>query len=165
MQPQEYTLSNGYELSVSGRSLIKTELYSFPWKELYKHKVTGLVGLKSQRATFVLEPDPWNEYVLIHDPKIEEGKEPPVPIRVKVSFYTGKRPVKMVRERSNESIPSLHNPEFDNKIEKARFYTGLKNYAKIESRMARVDQDFEYDDSTGIVSTLLPPGFNHLVWE
>ncbi|WP_373147202.1 heparinase II/III family protein [Bacteroides xylanisolvens] len=165
MQPQEYTLSNGYELSVSGRSLIKTELYSLPWKELYKHKVTGLVGLKSQRATFVLEPDPWNEYVLIHDPKIEEGKEPPVPIRVKVSFYTGKRPVKMVRERSNESIPSLHNPEFDNKIEKARFYTGLKNYAKIESRMARVDQDFEYDDSTGIVSTLLPPGFNHLVWE
>lgn len=45
MQPQEYTLSNGYELSLSGRTLIKTELYSLPWKELYKHKVTGLVGL------------------------------------------------------------------------------------------------------------------------
>lgn len=162
---EDYFIKDGYNLTMGDDILVNTELYSTEWSSLYEHKTSAMVGLNSKRATFVLDGDPWNEYVLIHNPKLIEGQEPPVPIRVKIKFYVGDRPSKMIRERSNEKVPLLNEPEFDKAIKDGNFHTGLKNYATIDSRMSRINQPFEYDEKTGIVTVILPPGFNHLIWE
>lgn len=162
---EDYFIKDGYNLTLGNKELVKTELYSTAWSALYDYKTSATVGLSSKRASFILDGDPWNEYVLIHNPKLVEGKEPPVPIRVKVEFYVGSRPSKMIRERSNEKIPSMNKPEFDKAIKEGNFHTGLKNYATIDSRMSRIEQPFEYDEKTGMVTVILPPGFNHLIWE
>lgn len=160
-----YFVKDGYKLTIDNKDLLTTELVSTPWMEFYNHKTSAAVCLDSNRASIILDGDPWNEYVLIHNPKLVEGQEPALPIRVKVKFYTGKKPTKMIRERSNERIPELNKPEYDEAINKGNFFKGLKNYGVIEARMSRVNQIFEYDENSGMVTVILPPGFNHLVWE
>lgn len=163
--PVEYALSNGYALSLDGRTLISSQLESTPWAASYDPKVTALVSTATCRATVVTEPNPWCESVMMYPPKLEAGKEPPVPIRVRVSFYTGKRPVRMIWERSLDKSPQLENPEYDRKIAQGNFLTQLKNYAVIDSRLTRRPQEFDYDAKTGMVTVSLPNGFNQLIWE
>ena len=161
----DYALSNGYELSENGDLLLKSELFSLPWAKLYDHAVSALVSLSSRRASFILNPDPWNESLLMYNPKIEEGKEPPVPIRVKISFKVNEKPNRIVKLRSNEKQAELNDPVFTDKIKKGNFFTGKKQYGLIESRIAREELKFDYDAKTKIVSIILPNGFNQIVWE
>jgi len=162
---KEYVLSNGYELALGKQKLINSTLSSTAWNGLYDHKVTGMVNPQTKRATFVLNPDPWNEHVMLYNPKIEDGKEAPVPIRVAISFYIGKKPKKMIWERSSDRMPEVNRELYNQKIELGKFNTGLKNYDVIDSRLSRKQQEFEYNEKTGIVTVILPDGFNQLVWE
>ncbi len=161
----DYVLSNGYELKENDMILLKSELYSTAWSELYDHSVSGIVSLEHKRASFTLKPNPWDQYMLMFNPKIEEGKEPAVPIQVKISFKVDEKPKKIVRLRSNEEQPELENKVFDDKIEKGNFFKGKKQYKIIESRIAREVINFEYNDINKLVSVILPNGFNQLVWE
>ena len=161
----DYSLSNGYELSENGNLLLKSELFSTAWSKLYDHVVSGLVSLSSKRASFILNPDPWNEGMLMFNPKIIDGEEPAVPIRVKISFKVNEKPNRIVKFRSNEKQAELNDPVFNDKIKKGNYFTGKKQYGTIESRIAREELKFDFDEKTKIVSIVLPNGFNQIVWE
>lgn len=160
-----YGIQRGHILNSNQSELIKSQLISLPWTDLYDPAITALVSLDTQRASFVLDPDPWNERLLLFNPKLEKDKEPALPIAVKVSFKVHKKPQKIVRLRSNNQMPELENEIYDQKINKGKFFTGKKNYDVIESRIGREILNFDYDEKEQIVSIILPHGFNQIVWE
>lgn len=160
-----YGVQRGCTLTSNDNCLIKSELVSLPWTDLYNPAVTALVSLDAQRASFVLDPDPWNERLLLFNPKLEKGKEPALPIAIRISFKVNKRPQKIVRLRSNNQMPDLENKRYDEKINKGNFFTGKKNYDVIESRIGRETLKFDYNEKEQIVSIILPHGFNQIVWE
>lgn len=161
----EYALSNGYELRKDGELLLSSTLQSVQWKDLYDHAVTGIVSIENKRASFTLNPDPWNEYMLMNNPKLVEGEEPAVPVRVKISFKVDKKPIRIVKFRSNEEQAELNDPVFSDKVMKGNFFTGKKQYKNIEAKFAREELKFEYDEKSKLVTIILPNGFNQLVWE
>lgn len=163
--PSEYVVKDGYRLALGKKELLTSKLRSQAWAPLYDHKVTGAVSVESKTATFVLNPNPWGEYMLMYNPKIAEGVETPEPIRVEVSFYAGSRPNKMIWQRSQDSMPQMESKVYDEKSKQANFGTGLKNHQLVEGRMTRKAQQFDYNAKTGMVTVVLPEGFNHLVWE
>ena len=162
---ESYMMKDGCEFSIGDRTYLRAELKSTAWEGLYDPKTTGTVSLSAQRASFILAPDPWSDHLVLYNPKIEEGKEEPVPIAVSISFYTGKAPEKIVWERSNEKMPQFDRPEYDRMISEGNFLTGLKNYREIDSRLPRKEIPFSYDAGTGMVTVTLPEGFNHIVWK
>ena len=149
----------------NGELLLKSELYSQPWKNLYDFAVTGVVGLDSKRATFVLNPNPFDEHLILYNPKIEAGKEPSVTIEVKVTFKVNEKPNRIVKVRSADKQAELENATFKDKVTKGNFFTGKKNYDVIEPRFAREELKFDYDENKHLVSVILHEGFNQLVWE
>ncbi len=161
----DYSLESGYELKRNGELLLKSELNSLPWKSFYDNAVTAVVGLDSKRATFVLNPNPWDEHLMLYNPKLEEGKEPALPIEVKVTFKVNEKPNRIVKVRSADKQAELENATFKDKVAKGNFFTGKKNYANVEPRFARQELKFDYDEKKHLVSVILHEGFNQLVWE
>ena len=47
------------------------------------------------------------------NPKIIDGEEPAVPIRVKISFKVNEKPNRIVKFRSNEKQAELNDPVFN----------------------------------------------------
>jgi len=154
-----YALHHGHSLKMGNQELIDVKLLSEPWAPLFDSAVTAAVSLADHRASFALAENPIFCGLVMFSPKIEEGKEPSLPIKVSVIFRVDEKPKRIVALRSNTKIPALDDPEFERKTA-ANWQPDwhAKSYL-------RESLDFTWDEKLKTVNVTLDHGIRQLVWE
>ena len=111
-----YALHHGHSLKLGAEELIGVKLISESWAPFFDSAVTAAVSLADRRASINLADNPMNYRLVMFSPKIEEGKEPPLPIQVSVSFKVDAKPKRLLALLySTTKMPALNDPEFERK--------------------------------------------------
>lgn len=154
-----YALNNGHSLKMPDQELMTVKLLSEPWAPFFDPAVTAAVSLADRRASFNFAANPMDSGLIMFSPKIEEGKEPPLPIQVSVSFKVDEKPKRIIALDSLTKMPALSNPAFDLKTAAiwqpdyhAKFYM-------------RKELPFTWDEKLKTVNVTLGCGISQLIWE
>ena len=153
-----YALHHGHALALDQRELIKVELLSKEWEPFFDSAVTAAVSLADKRASISLPISPMDRGLIMFSPKIEAGKEPPLPTRVAVSFKVNEKPKRIIALRSQTAMPALEDPAFDRK-------TSAWENDPHKGHYLRETLAFDYNEATGMVTVQLDVGIRQLVWE
>lgn len=155
-----YALHHGHSLKLGAEELIGVKLISESWAPFFDSAVTAAVSLADRRASINLADNPMNYRLVMFSPKIEEGKEPPLPIQVSVSFKVDAKPKRLLALLySTTKMPALNDPEFDRKTAatwQPDFHA--KSYIRREL-------PFIWDEKLQTVNVTLDYGITQLVWE
>ena len=155
-----YALHQGHSLKLGAEELIGVKLISESWAPFFDSAVTAAVSLVDRRASINLADNPMNYRLVMFSPKIEEGKEPPLPIQVSVSFKVDAKPKRLLALLySTTKMPALNDPEFERKTAatwQPDFHT--KSYIRREL-------PFIWDEKLQTVHVTLGYGISQLVWE
>jgi Heparinase II/III-like protein/Heparinase II/III N-terminus len=152
-----YALDHGHELTLRNEPLLKVVLQSKDWDPFFDSTVTAAVSLKDRRASFSFPLSPTDRQLVMFTPKLEEGKEPLLPISVSVTFRTNDKPKRIIALRSDGEMPKLDDPAFDRK-------TDWQNDSH-KGHYLREPLDFTWDEKTKCATVTMDVGIRQLVWE
>ena len=154
-----YALHHGHGLTMGTQELVRVKLVSEAWAPFFDSAVTVAVSLPDRRASINIAANPMDRGLIMFSPKIEEGKEPPLPIQVSVSFKADEKPRRIIAIYSVTEMPALTDPGFERKIAPvwnpdyhSRFYK-------------RETPDFTWNEQAKTISVVLDYGIRQLVWE
>ena len=157
-QLSSYALHHGHGLKLENQELIKVELVSKPWEPFFDSAVTAAVSLVDRRACFSFPCSPMDTHLVMFSPKLEEGKEPVLPMVVSVSFKVNEKPKRIVALRSSTETPKLDDPEFERATKRWKNDPHQGHYL-------REQLDFNYSAESQTVTVKLDLGIRQLVWE
>jgi hypothetical protein len=154
-----YALKQGHSLKLDNQELIGVKLLSEAWAPFYNSAVTAAVSLTDRRASINLATNPMDRNLIMFSPKIEEGKEPPLPIQISVKFKVDGKPRRIIALYSSTKMPALKDPKFEPKTSAiwqpdyhAKFYT-------------RQELPFTWDEKLKTIGVTLDCGIHQLAWE
>ena len=154
-----YALQHGHNLKMGEQELISVKLLSEPWEPFFDSAVTAAVSLADRRASINLAEFPIFTGLIMFSPKIEEGKEPPLPLKLSVTFRVDGKPKRIIALRSTIKTPVLEDPQFARKTAadwQPDFHA--KSYL-------RKTLDFTWDEKLKTVTLIFDNGIQQLVWE
>ncbi len=154
-----YALHHGHSLRMANQELVGVKLLSEPWAPFFDSAGTIAVSLADRRASINLAGYPIFCGLIMFSPKIEEGKEPPLPLKVAVTFKVGEKPKRIIALRSNTKMPALNDPEFDRKSA-ANWQPDFHAKSYLRETL-----DFTWDETRKTVSVAVDHGIHQLVWE
>ena len=145
---------------MGAEELIGVKLISESWAPFFDSAVTAAVSLADRRASINLADNPMNYRLVMFSPKIEEGKEPPVPIQVSVSFKVDAKPKRLLALLySTTKMPALNDPEFERKTA-ATWQPDFHAKSYIRQELPLI-----WDEKLQTVNVTLGYGISQLVWE
>ncbi len=154
-----YALHHGHSLKMGNQELVSVKLLSEAWAPFFDSAVTAAVSLVDRRASINIAGNPMDRGLIMFSPKIEEGKEPALPIQISVSFKVDEKPKRIVALYSTTRMPALNDPEFERKTAEAwQPDYHAKSYM-------RQELPFTWDEKLKTVNVTLADGIRQLVWE
>ena len=155
-----YALHHGHSLKMGDQELVGVKLLSEPWAPFFDSALTVAVSLADRRASINIADNPMNRGLIMFSPKIEEGKEPPQPIQVSVSFKVDQKPKRIIALLfSTTKMPALNDSEFERKTAT----TWQPDYhAKSYTRQ---EIPFTWDEKLKTINMTFDYGIRQLVWE
>jgi hypothetical protein len=153
-----YALHHGFHLGLGNETLMKVDLLSKPWEPFFDSAVTGAVSLADRRASFSFPLSPMDKGLIMFSPRVKEGEEQPLPLRVEVSFRVNEKPKRIIALRSATEMPKLDDPEFD------RLSVPWANDPH-KGHYLREPLDFTWEAEKKLVTVILDVGIRQLVWE
>ncbi len=153
----DYAVLEGTELKCDNRILISSRLENERWKERYNPAVNGVVNLTGKTAYFECKRRPGEEHLEFYPPRLVEGQEAELPIKLKISFYVPERPEEVLIGCS------LYD---DLKFDDERFARKTAMWPKDihSNRLIREKADFQYDDENKILTVTANPITNKIIW-
>ncbi len=161
-QLSTYCVNNGSTLKYKNELLFESKLAKYENEYNLSSTVIAVVSIVDKKASITIKPAPWNNSLVLFQPADLNYN---MNYSVKVSFKIDKKPSKMVISKSSQVLPKLTDSETDNQIALSDVLTDKKNYEVIRSALGLIKPEFQYNETTNMVTLTLTDGFNQLVWE
>ncbi|MFZ4454582.1 MAG: heparinase II/III domain-containing protein [Bacteroidales bacterium] len=157
-----YAAFNSTMMKYKGELLLTTNRKDKESEVSYDPSVVGVVSLVDKRASFTFKPATWNvSLILVCPANLDYNMNQ----FVTVSFKVDTKPTKLVALKSSVEMPKLKDEFAESKIEASDVLNDKKNYSVIRSAVARTNPNFEYNETTKMLTITLTAGFNQLIWE
>jgi len=155
-----YALAHGNSLKMGNEELVSVKLLSEEWAPFFDSAATVAVSLADRRASINIADNPMNYRLVLFSPKIEEGKEPALPIQVSVTFKVDEKPKRIIAlAYSTTKMPDLSDPGFESKT------AAIWQPDYHADSYLRQEIPFTWDEKLKTVNATFDYGIRQLVWE